>query len=121
MTPETQTGVAMAGIGMVGTIVGLLVGFLKDRDKLKHDAATVRRDADIAILKEHQQRCEDEARRCREEHALAQAEIAKLHARDVDDKSELQSQIDAIVRTIAGHHPTQQPLSGKLKKLPPHE
>lgn len=38
MNEATQTGAMMAGIGMLGTVIGLIVGYFKDRDKLKYDA-----------------------------------------------------------------------------------
>ena len=35
MNETTQTGVAMAAIAAVSTIAGLLIGWLRDRDKLR--------------------------------------------------------------------------------------
>lgn len=93
MNEATQTGVAMAAIGMIGTIVGLLVGYLKDRDKLKYDA-------EFATLKANSEKCN-------QEHAIAKQEIANLHARDASDKADLQSQLNALKRVVDKNHPGQ--------------
>lgn len=93
MNEATQTGAAMAAIGMVGTVVGLLIGYLKDRDKLRYDA-------EFAKIRAQQERCEEESKKCNEEHAIAKREIANLHARDKTDKVELQSQIDAMRKAM---------------------
>ncbi len=37
MNDTTQTGIAMAALAMIGTVVGTVVGYFRDRDKLRHD------------------------------------------------------------------------------------
>lgn len=37
MNDATQTGVAMAAIAMISTVAGLVVGYFRDRDKLRYD------------------------------------------------------------------------------------
>lgn len=72
MNDATQTGVAMAALTMVGTVVGVVVGYFKDRDKLRYDselsglrtqnAAQAKQmsdqDTEIAVLKKTHQECE---------------------------------------------------------------
>lgn len=102
MNEATQTGVAMAAIGMVGTVVGLLIGWLKDRDKLRYDA-------EFAKLKANWEKCN-------EEHTIAKKEIADLHARDKSDKMELQTQINTLKQQLDSAAAVHQPASGKFKK-----
>lgn len=89
MNDSTQNGAMMAGIGMLGTVIGLLIGWLRDRDKLRYDN-------ELALLKQRQKECEQEHAECMEKHQESTAEIAKLHQRDNVDFLALQSQIDAL-------------------------
>lgn len=75
MNEATQTGVAMAAMGMIGTIVGLIVGFLKDRDKLRFDSdlaalktQNTTQAAQIADNTKKLQDCEEKHRDCEEKH-----------------------------------------------------
>lgn len=85
MTEATQTGVAMAAIGMIGTVVGLIVGVVKDRDKLKYDKKITDQDAKIAVLtiQNTQQAAEMVSLRhqhteCVEQHKTVEAELVQI-------------------------------------------
>ncbi len=94
MNEATQTGAAMAAIGMAGTLVGLIVGYFKDRDKLKYDAefaALKNQNAGQAtqiatqavqigaLVKQHDE-CQDRART--QDARLASIEAALAHKKD---------------------------------------
>lgn len=59
----TWIGVAMAGIALIGTIVGNLVSYFKDRDKLIYDRKVVQLEAKVG--------------ECEEKHALTQEKLTK--------------------------------------------
>lgn len=102
MNEATQTGVAMAAIGLVGTIAGLFFGWLKDRDKIKFDkkltdqAAQIQtlttqnatqgtqmaaQATQIATLTTTQADCEKKHKECEEKHKTTETRIEALEGK----------------------------------------
>lgn len=95
MNEATQTGVAMAIVGMIGTVAGLLVGYFKDRDKLRYDhelgglrAQNAGQARQIEALErstregtEAHERTLSELKMCMEHHRATDARLAALERR----------------------------------------
>lgn len=92
MNDATQTGFAMAAIGLAGTIAGLFFGWLKDRDKLKFgDEVTALKaqntvqagqiaaqELKITSLTAIQAACEQRHKECEEKHKTTETRIADI-------------------------------------------
>ncbi len=111
---QTWMGVAIVALTMAGGIMTAFMGYLNKRVDRNRERDKLEFSAELATIKAQQEQCEEESKRCNEEHANAKAEIAQLHARDAADKAELKAEI-ATIRQKVGIAP----LSGKNKQLPP--
>jgi len=110
MNDATQTGVAMAAIAMIATVMGSVISYLKDRDKLRYDnelAALKHQNAgqatQLATLTVAQIECERRHRECEEKHQTNSQQIAEIRAmllQKKDDAGELR--ICDIERVLAG-------------------
>jgi len=110
MNDATQTGVAMAAIAMIATVMGSVISYLKDRDKLRYDNefATLKHQnagqaTQLAILTVAQSECERRHRECEEKHQTNSQQIAEIRAmllQKKDDAGELR--ICDIERVLAG-------------------
>lgn len=84
-------------VAMCGTVANLIVGRLKERDKLAHDKESIEIklafDKELLEVKHKQTTCEKENLWFREQ-------IAELKQRDAKDRAELQSEIVAIKEAL---------------------
>lgn len=85
MNDATQTGFAMAAIGLAGTIAGLFFGWLRDRDKLQYDAKFTAlqtqnstQAAQIATLADTQAECEKRHKECEDQHKTTELRIRDI-------------------------------------------
>lgn len=87
--PSATAAIAMSAIAMVGTIASLVIGWLKDRDRLANDK-------EMALLKQDQQRCKDDGAKQDAKIVSLEAEIRSLRQRDEEDRRELEAKIETI-------------------------
>lgn len=92
MNGDVQTGVAMAAIALISSVAGMIVGYFKDRDKLKYDAEfaslknqnanQAKQIADsagtIAVLQRDQQECLERHQECLDQHEQTERRLKAL-------------------------------------------
>lgn len=80
MNDATQTGVAMAVIGLLGTISGLFFGWLKDREKLRYDTEFAALKTQNATQATQIATLTQEHAKCQEQNRSTEARLASIEA-----------------------------------------
>lgn len=92
-------GVGMAVCTLIGTVAGLVVGWLRDRDKLHHDTR-------IEKLEGQAERQSQQLADCEQRHEACDASLKslslELKARDDRDRADLERQIADLRKQVAG-------------------
>lgn len=99
MNDSTQTGVAMAAIAAVCTIVGQLFGWLRDRDKLHNDKQLTEQSVEIASLKSQNTA---QAKQMSEQDTEI-AELKRTHADCESQHRDTSARLAALERALADH------------------
>lgn len=92
MNEATQTGVAMAAIATISTVAGLVIGWLRDRDKLQYDQRLSSQDAQIGVLTRQNEAQAREMGELKTEIASCQ----QKHEAERTAKHELRDQLHTI-------------------------
>jgi hypothetical protein len=75
MEHTTAQGLAMAGIGALGTAFGLLINWLRDRDKLRYDSKLQALEVQNGTQAEQITALIDAHEACKQEHADARQKL----------------------------------------------
>lgn len=84
ISDATINGILMALTGFGGTVIGVIIGYLKDRDKLKYDSRITLLETELVVTKANATKCTAD------------------HAETKKDLEEARKQIDKLMLIVTG-------------------